>query len=331
MKGNGDRIDVVLRDISRAFDKVWHGGLRYKLLQTDLPNRLIRLISDYLTDRTANIRIDDYIGPTFALSSGLPQGGCLSPTLFTFYTHDLPDPPGNTHYISYADDITQIVPYSGKGKYMHAYTTSRAITHVNRYEHKWKIQTNKDKFQVINIGTHRTVDIPHHNIAHSTSGKALGLNIYSTSLTRHIKQRRNIANAQMNKLYRFKNLSEQNKRTLYLALVRSKLLYPIVPIHTVSKTQMLSLQRIQNKATRFITNTSKLDFLTSELLHALTDLEPINIVTHKQAQKIWDNIENKIGINIRNTIQLSPDKTYTSLFPSSYNTALRDIPTPLFA
>ena len=96
MKGNGDRIDVVRRDISRAFDKVWHDGLRYKLLQTDLPDRLIRLISDYLTDGTANIRIDDYIGSTFALSSGVTQGGCLPSTLFTFYTHDLPDPPGTT-------------------------------------------------------------------------------------------------------------------------------------------------------------------------------------------------------------------------------------------
>ena len=330
MKGNGDRIDIVLRDISRAFDKVWHDGLRYKLLHADLPDCLTRLLSDYLTDRTADIRIDDYIGPTFSLHSGVPQGGCLSPTLFTFYTHDLPDPVGNTHYISYADDITQIVPYAGKGKYMHAYTTSRAITHVNTFEKKWKIQTNKDKFQVINIGRHSTVDIPHHNIEHSTTGKALGLNLYSTSFTKHVTHRRNIANAQLNKLYRFKNLNENNKRTLYLALVRSKLIYPVIPLHTISKSQMLSLQRIQNKATRFITNTSKLDFLTSELLHALTDLEPINIITHKQAQKIWDTIENTLGINIRDRIRLHPYRTFTQLFPSSYNIARQDIPPPLY-
>ena len=53
---------------------------------------------------------------------------------------------------------------------MHACTTARAITHVNTFEKKWKIQTNKDKFQVINIGRHRTVDIPHYNIEHSTTG-----------------------------------------------------------------------------------------------------------------------------------------------------------------
>ena len=72
MKGKGDRLDVVLRGTSRTFDKAWHGRLRYKLLQADLPDRLIRLLSDYLTDRKANIRIDDYIGPTFSVSVGVP-------------------------------------------------------------------------------------------------------------------------------------------------------------------------------------------------------------------------------------------------------------------
>ena len=170
-RGNDNRIDIVLRDISRAFDKVWHNGLMYKLLHANLPDCLTRLLCNYLRDRTANIRIEDYYGPTFALSSGIPQGGCLSPTRFSFYTHDIPEPLGNTQYISYADDITQIVPYVGKSKNMQAYTTSRAITHINNYEHKWKIKTNQDKFQVINIGRYDTVDIPRHNIEHTKSGK----------------------------------------------------------------------------------------------------------------------------------------------------------------
>ena len=108
---------------------------------------------------------------------------------------------------------------------MHAYTTTRAITHINNYENKWKIKTNQDKFQVINIGTHNTVDIPHHDISH-TSGKVLGLKVNSTSFVGHIKQRRDIANAQLTKLLTFRNLHTNNKRKLYTALVRSKLIYP---------------------------------------------------------------------------------------------------------
>ena len=89
LKGNDERLDLVLGDISRAFDKVWHDGLKYKLLATDLSDCLKRTLCSDITDRTARIRIDDYIGPTFALRSGVPQGGCFSPILFSFYTHDI--------------------------------------------------------------------------------------------------------------------------------------------------------------------------------------------------------------------------------------------------
>ena len=58
---------------------------------------------------------------------------------------------------------------------MHAYRTSRAITAINTCEKKCKTQTNKDKFQVINIGRHETRNIPHHDISHTTTGKVLGL------------------------------------------------------------------------------------------------------------------------------------------------------------
>ena len=64
-------------------------------------------------DRTATIKIGHFTGPKFNLETGVPQGACLSPTLFKIYVHDIPHPLPNTDYIQYADGITQIiaVPY----------------------------------------------------------------------------------------------------------------------------------------------------------------------------------------------------------------------------
>ena len=115
-RANNNRVDIVLRDLSRAFDKAWHNGLFFKLLDTNLPDCLTRLLCDYLRDRTAKIRIYDYYDPTFTLHSGVPQGECLSPTLFSYYTHDIPDTLDNSQFICYAVDITQIIPYAGKSK-----------------------------------------------------------------------------------------------------------------------------------------------------------------------------------------------------------------------
>ena len=55
--GNKNKVNLVLRDISKAFDKVWHEGLKYKLIQANLPNYLIRIISNYLDNRTVTIKI----------------------------------------------------------------------------------------------------------------------------------------------------------------------------------------------------------------------------------------------------------------------------------
>ena len=93
---------------------------------------------------------------------------------------------------------------------------------------------------------------------------------------------------------------------------------------------MIQFQQMQNKATRLITNTRRIDRVPLELLHTFSELEPINIVTHKQAQKIWQNIHDTLGINIRNTVSLLPHSTFPNTFPSSYNRAQQAIPAPLY-
>ena len=43
-------------DAEAAFDKCWHDGIRYKIREDlGLPDRLVRLLSSFLTDRTLQI------------------------------------------------------------------------------------------------------------------------------------------------------------------------------------------------------------------------------------------------------------------------------------
>ena len=53
----------MLRDVSKAFDKVWHRGLLYKLVESGVPERLVRLLASYLSDRRARVRMEDHLGP----------------------------------------------------------------------------------------------------------------------------------------------------------------------------------------------------------------------------------------------------------------------------
>lgn len=43
----------IFLDVSKAFDKVWHEGLMYKL-QTNLPKQFCQILKSYLTDRILN-------------------------------------------------------------------------------------------------------------------------------------------------------------------------------------------------------------------------------------------------------------------------------------
>ena len=245
-KGHQRQIDIVLRDIQKAFDKVWIVGLQHKILNLHLPPALERILCDYLTDRQAVININDHTGNPFALKAGVPQGGCLSPTLFIIYTADVPTPRHNLSLNIYADDITQIVPNPSKSHRTTAARTSSEINIINRHEKTWKIKTNTTKTKVIPIGRRKTGDIILDNgdiMYYDQEGVILGLKISTTGYKTHVTNRVNKAKAELTKLFRFRELSTRNKRKLYLSLIRPILTYPTIPMCRIPKYQMSKLQR----------------------------------------------------------------------------------------
>ena len=81
--------NVICRDVAKAFNKVWHSGLQYKILRLQLPDVLEKILCNFLDQRMAQIRFGNFISGKFPLESGVPQGSILSPTLYIYYTSDL--------------------------------------------------------------------------------------------------------------------------------------------------------------------------------------------------------------------------------------------------
>ena len=148
---NDELCTIVARDVAKAFDKVWHEGLKYKIIRENLPNCFEKILCNFLDDRSARIRIEEFIGPKFNLKSGVPQGSILSPTLYIFYTADMPPAGPGCLNIGFADDITQVITYPGKSRGMLARRITREIVKINNYEKQWKIQTSKPKFKLVSM------------------------------------------------------------------------------------------------------------------------------------------------------------------------------------
>ena len=88
---------AIFIDVEKAFDSIWHNELRYKLMNTNLLDKIVRLMSSFITDRKISVKINNETSDKISLNAGTPRGSVLSRFLFLIYVNGIPiDPFSNT-------------------------------------------------------------------------------------------------------------------------------------------------------------------------------------------------------------------------------------------
>ncbi len=253
---------MILIDMEKAFDTVWHDGLLHKLWKFGTPTYLIKLIASFLRDRSFVVEVNGKKSSAKTMPAGLAQGSVLSPLLWTVFTSDLKIPP-NCEAGYYADDTAIMSSAKQSNKIIRSLTNG--LVRLHNYFTMWRIKINCEKTQAILFKFNRakkrkpTVPLMFNGsvVPLLQNVKYLGATIDEKSNfcanTESLSTKAiNSFKALYPLLHSRSKLSTTNKMLLYKSVIRPKITYASPVWYGMSQSNLNKLQVTQNKILKTI-------------------------------------------------------------------------------
>ena len=263
-------------DISKAFDKVWHKGLIFKLKQNGISGNLLKFFESYLHNRKQRVILNGFYSEYSSIESGVPQGSVLGPLLFLVYINDL-EKNIKSNVKFFADDT---MLYSIVKDPVHtASNLNHDLDVIHQWAYQWKMEFNPDPTKQANEvlfsckktpQNHPQLIFNGYQVTQVNEQKHLGLILQNDlSFEKHLdgkmrKAKKNVGILKhLSKYLPLKTLDQ-----MYKALVRSHLdycdiIYHIPPVQNPPPrglslhTLMEKVERIQYQAALAITGAWK--------------------------------------------------------------------------
>ena len=139
---------LVFCDVFKAFDRVWHRGLIYKLKHYGIGGKLLALLENYISDRHQCVFINASLSNTLFTNAGVPEGSVLGPIMFLIYINDSAD---NLVSITrlFADDTS--LSSSSRDPSEIEDTLNKDLSEINNWSQKWLVKFNPSKTEVLLI------------------------------------------------------------------------------------------------------------------------------------------------------------------------------------
>ena len=141
---DGFEVRSVFLDISKAFDKVWHEGIIFKLQQNGISDDLLNILSDFLRNGKQRVMLSGQSSSWTNVNAGVTQGSILGALLFLIYINDLPEGLSSNTKL-FADDtflfsVVHVIKTS-------AIELKKTVTwkKINDWVFQWKVTFNPDR------------------------------------------------------------------------------------------------------------------------------------------------------------------------------------------
>ena len=177
---NKTPVDAAYLDFRKAFDSVPHERLMVKIKGYGISGNIYNWVKDFLSDRTQYVSINGVRSEKGLVTSGVPQGSVLGPTLFIYFINDLPSVTSCPNKI-FADDTKA---HKGIKTPEDQKILQNAINAMVDWSEKWQLRFNGEKCAMLHLGKNNPLyeyEIKHGNekidLKVTTCEKDLGVHV----------------------------------------------------------------------------------------------------------------------------------------------------------
>ena len=257
---NKKEVHIVFCDISKAFDRVWHEGLIFKLKKMGIHGRLLQWFMDYLSERYQCVIIRGQKSEYGLIKAAVPQGSVLGPLLFLIYINDL-IALIRSNIKLFADDTSLYIEIDEPNAAVEQLNND--LITVQEWANQWlvKFSPTKTKLMTCSYKSKAHPDICFNDVvlADIDNHKHLGLTLskdmtWSAHVTNILKSVSPMADVLKSLKYK---VDRKSLETIYFSFIRPKLEYGSYIWDNCSKQDTEQLEKFQLDIARIITGARK--------------------------------------------------------------------------
>ena len=147
---------LIFFDFAKAFDKVCHKILLFKLLELGISGEILRWICGFLSNRVMKVRVAGACSYSVPGTSGVPQGSVLGPVLFIIFINHVVSAL-NCKFKVFADDIKLYLGFGRSNIVDGVHQCQEYIDKLVHTSESWGLLLNVEKCAVLRFAPRNSV------------------------------------------------------------------------------------------------------------------------------------------------------------------------------